>query len=131
MAKLSFSRQFLRRRDDPHRMKCAAIVECRGIARNIEIVDFSNAEMRLDRVTGLVAGDYVRIALTPELAVEGTISWAVWYKAGFKLIRPLAESDPAYVYLAEQAAEVEHARERAVLALAEQHCEEARQLDTD
>ena len=65
MTKLSFSRQFLRRKDARRRLKYSAVVECRGVSRKIEVVDFSTAGLRLDGVTGLATGDHVRILLTP------------------------------------------------------------------
>ena len=91
----------------------------------------STAGLRLDGVTGLATGDYVRILLTPDLSVEGTIACSVWHKAGVKLSRPLAENDEIYMYLADQAAAIELARTRAVVALAQQHASRARQPDTD
>lgn len=112
MTKLSFSRQFLRRKDARRRLKYSAVVECRGVSR-------------------LATGDHVRILLTPHLSVEGTIAWSVWHKAGVKLSRPLAENDEIYMYLADQAAAIELARTRAVVALAQQHASRARQPDTD
>ena len=92
MANLSLSRQFLRRRYARPRLKCSAVVECRGISRKIEIVDFSTAGLRLDGVTGLAAGDHVQIVLAPDLDVEGVIAWSVWHKAGVTLSQPLAEA---------------------------------------
>jgi hypothetical protein len=131
MTKLSFSRQFLRRRDSRRRLKCNAVVECRGVSRKIEVVDFSTDGLRLDGVTGLATGDHVLILLTPELSVEGVIAWSVWHKAGVKLLRPLAENDEVYLYLADQAAAMELARTRAVAALVQQHANRAPRPDTD
>ena len=131
MANLSLSRQFLRRRDARRRLKCSAVVECRGISRKIEIVDFSTAGLRLDGVTGLAAGDHVQIVLVPDLHVEGVIAWSVWHKAGVTLSQPLAERDAVYMYLADQAAMIEQARTRAVIPLAQQYATRAQQPDTD
>jgi hypothetical protein len=128
---MPFQRQFLRRKDARHRLKCPAVIECRGVIHRIEVVDFSFSGLRIDGVVGLVSGDHVLITLTPQLAVEGTIVWSVWHKAGVKLSRPMAENDPLYMFLVDQAAQVEHARTKAILALAKQHAGKQRQLDTD
>jgi hypothetical protein len=123
--------QFLRRKDARRRLKCAAAVECRGVTRRMEIVDFSPAGLRLDNVTGLAAGDHVVIAFSPTLATEGTVVWSVWHKAGVKLSSPLEETDSLYVYLSDQADTLERTRKKAIFAVAQQHAAKERASGTD
>jgi hypothetical protein len=99
----------------------AAIVECRGVAQNVRIVDFSLSGVRIDGIRGLAMGDPIRISLTPDLALEGQVAWSVWHKAGINLLSPLTEDHPAYVFLAEQAKTIEHARTLALVSLAKDH----------
>jgi hypothetical protein len=124
-------RQFLRRKDARRRLKCAAAVECHGITRRMEVVDFSSAGLRLDNVTGLAAGDQVLIAFSPTLAAEGTVIWSVWHKAGVKLSAPLEETDSLYMYLSDQADTLERTRKKAVFAVAQEHAAKARASGTD
>jgi hypothetical protein len=58
--------------------------------------------------------------MTPDLMVDGEVAWSVWHKAGIKLVPPLGEHDPAYVFLAEQAAAIERTRMRAIATLAKE-----------
>ncbi|MBA2125104.1 pilus assembly protein PilZ [Hyphomicrobium methylovorum] len=125
MKSLRITGQFLRRNDERLPLQSAAILECRGVSRRIAIVDFSSTGLRADHVTGLAAGDAVTIALTPELAVEGTIVWLVWHKAGIRFSRPLANSDPVHAHLAAEAAKLVLARSRAVTALAQRDASRA------
>ena len=117
------SRHFLRRKDARRRLKCNALVECRGLSQKIQIVDFSTTGLRMDGVSGLATGDRVRIAFAPDVSAEGKIAWSVWHKAGVKFSRPLAESDPVYIYLADQAAANQQLQMRAIAALAKEHAE--------
>lgn len=129
MKKLLFSGHFLRRKDIRQRVRFGAIVECHGTSRAIEVVDFSNIGLRIDKLTGLAVGDHLAITLTPDIAVEGTIAWLVWHKAGIRLTRPLAEADPAYRFLMEQAALVEQAHVHAIGILAQQEAIKVRGSD--
>jgi hypothetical protein len=96
----------------------AAIVECRGAAQKVRLVDFSALGVRLDGIKGLATGDPIRISLTPELALEGRVAWSVWHKAGVKFLDPLADDHPAYIFLAEQAQNIERARTLALISIA-------------
>ena len=59
------SGHFLRRKDKRRRVQFSAIAHCHGISRAIEVVDFSNTGLRIDKVSGLAAGDtYVARAIT-------------------------------------------------------------------
>lgn len=127
---LPLPRQFLRRKDIRRRVACAAVVECRGVSRTVEVVDFSNVGLRIDKIMGLTAGDRVSIAFTANLCLEGTIVWLVWHKAGISFSAPLLESDPVLVYLTERATEVERHQARAVAALAQQSVIAARRSDS-
>jgi hypothetical protein len=129
MKVLPLPRQFLRRKDARRRVDCAAVVECRGVSRTVEVVDFSNVGLRIDKIMGLTAGDRVTIAFTANLCLEGTIVWLVWHKAGISFSAPLPESDPVLVYLTERATEVERHQARAVAALAQQSMIAARRSD--
>lgn len=122
-----FSGQFLRRKDNRRRVRFCAIVECHGVSRTIEVVDFSNVGLRVDKLTGLAVGDRLTIALTPDIAVEGTIVWLVWHKAGIRLTPPLTEASPAYQFLMDKAALFEQARVRAIGVLAQQEATKTRQ----
>ena len=126
---LPLPRQFLRRKDSRRRVDCAALVECRGISRPVEVIDFSNIGLRIDKITGLAAGDRVTIAFTADICVKGTIVWLVWHKAGISFSAPLPESDPVFVYLTERAAEFERYQTRAIAALAQQSVIAARRSD--
>jgi hypothetical protein len=123
--------QFLRRKDARRRLKCTAAIECHGITRRMEVVDFSSAGLRLDNVAGLAAGDHVVIAFSPALATEGTVVRSVWHKAGVKLSSALEETDSLYLYLSDQADALERTRKQAILAVAQQHAAKARASDTD
>jgi hypothetical protein len=129
MRSLPFTHQFLRRKDRRHLVNSPAIAEHRGTSQNVQIVDFSNTGLRLDRLTGLAVGDRITIALTPELSVEGTIAWLVWHKAGVRLAHPFSEDDPAYQYLGSLAAILEQTHVRAIAALAQQEAIKSRQPD--
>lgn len=120
MKRLSLAGQFLRRSDTRKPVRCGGIIECRGISRTITIIDFSNLGLRIDHLTGLVAGDRVTISFTPQLVIEGTIAWLVWHKAGMRFLRPLTVSDPIHIYLTSEASKFSVARVRAVSALAQQ-----------
>lgn len=122
-------RYFLRRRDQRRRVHFAAIAECHGHARLIEVVDFSSSGLRIDKLTGFAAGDRLTIAFTPEIGIEGTIAWLVWHKAGIRFTHPLSEDDPAYIFLANQASIVEQAHVRAVSALAQREAIRAHPSD--
>jgi hypothetical protein len=124
------SRILLRRKDARRHLNCIATVECHGVSRKIKVVDFSASGLRVDEVAGLATGDRVLIVFAPGLSVERTIIWSVRHKAGLKLSAPLAENDPVYIHLAKQAASIEHARTRAIAALAKQHSKRVEQLDT-
>jgi hypothetical protein len=112
------SRNYLRRRDARRRVMFAAILECREVAQRVRVVDFSISGMRTDGTKGLTTGDPVRISLTPEIALQGQVAWVVWHKAGIKFQEPLADGDPAYLFLAEQADAIERARTLALASLA-------------
>lgn len=112
------SRNFLRRRDTRRRVMFSAIVECRGATQTVRIVDFSALGVRLDGIKGLAAGDPIQISLTPELVLEGRVAWAVWHKAGVKLLEPLPDDHPAYIFLTEQAKAIERARTLALVSIA-------------
>jgi hypothetical protein len=129
MKNLLFSGHFLRRKDNRRRVRFSAIVECHGVSRTIEVVDFSNVGLRIDKLTGLAVGDRVTIAFTPDIAVEGTIAWLVWHKAGIRLTPHLTEDHPAYRFLMNQAALLEQARVRAIGVLAQQEAIKSRQRD--
>lgn len=116
---LPLPRNFLRRKDDRKRVDCAAVIQCRGISRTVEVVDFSNVGLRIDKITSLAAGDRVTIAFTADLCLEGTIVWLVWHKAGICFSAPLSEADPVFRYLTERAAEIERHHARAVAVLAQ------------
>lgn len=120
MKSLRLPGQFLRRKDLGRRLNCAAGIECRGISRTVKVVDFSNTGLRLDGLTGLIAGDRVTITFTPDLSIEGSIAWLVWHKAGTRFTAPLGEDDPVYLYLLAQATAAEQTRIRAIAALAQQ-----------
>jgi hypothetical protein len=124
-----FSGHFLRRKDNRRRVRFCAIVECHGVSRMIEVIDFSNAGLRVDKLTGLAVGDRLTISLTPDIAVEGTIVWLVWHKAGIQFMPPLTDADPAYRFLMDQAALFEQARVRAISVLAQQETTKTRQSD--
>lgn len=96
----------------------AAVVECRGAIQRVRVVDFSASGVRLDGIKGLATGDPVQISLTPELIIEGQVAWSVWHKAGVKLLEPLTDDHPAYVFLLEQARAIERARTLALASLA-------------
>lgn len=113
------SNQFLRRKDKRRNVQFSAIAECHGIARPIEVVDFSNTGLRIDNVKGLAAGDQLTISFTPDVAVKGTIAWLVWHKAGLQFTQPLKADDPAYRFLLERAAFIEQAHVRAIGSLAQ------------
>jgi hypothetical protein len=131
MSKAPFSGHFLRRKDARRRINCDAVIERRDVSRKIEIVDFSNTGLRIDKLTGLATGDRVTIVLTPHLSIEGTIAWLVWHKAGVRLSSPLRETDPVYRYLTDRAAELEQSHVRAIAALAQQHTIKAKSPDTN
>lgn len=114
----ALARNFLRRRDDRHRVSLTAILECRGIAQNVRVVDFSVSGLRVDGIQGLTAGDPIQISLTPDISLTGEVAWAVWHKAGIKLQPELDEMHPAYLFLAEQASAIEQLRIRALTSLA-------------
>jgi len=124
------SGQFLRRKDERRHVRLSAAIECRGISRAIEIIDFSNAGLRIDKLNGLAVGDLVTISITPRITLEGMIVWLVWHKAGIKFTTPLSESDPGYGYLLEQAAVVERAHASALGALVQQEAVKSRQSET-
>lgn len=124
-----FSSQFLRRKDNRRRVRFGAIVECHGVSRTIEVVDFSNVGLRVDKLTGLAVGDRLTIALTPDITIEGTIAWLVWHKAGIQLTPSLTEADPAYRFLTDQAALFEQARVHAISVLAQQEATKSRRSD--
>jgi len=121
--------QFLRRKDKRRSVQLSAIAQCHGISRAIEIVDFSNAGLRIDKVKGLAAGDHVRISFTPDISVEGTIAWLVWHKAGLQFTQALKQDDPAYRFLLERAAFIEQAHVRAIGSLAQRDVQKL--LETD
>jgi len=121
--------QFLRRKDQRRRVQFNAIAECHGIARAIEVVDFSNAGLRIDKVSGLAAGDRLKISFTPDISVEGTIAWLVWHKAGLQFTKPLKQDAPAYQYLVERAAFIEQAHVRAVSSLAQREAQKLHETD--
>ncbi len=129
MNKAPFSGHFLRRKDARRRVNCDALIEHRDVSRKIEIVDFSNVGLRIDKLTGLATGDRVTIVLAPHLSFEGTIAWLVWHKAGIRLSSPLTENDPVYRYLADRAAALEQSHERAIAALAQQQAIKAKSPD--
>ncbi|MBS0268648.1 MAG: PilZ domain-containing protein [Proteobacteria bacterium] len=112
------ARNFLRRRDDRHRVSFTAILECRGIAQNVRVVDFSASGLRVDGIQGLATGDPIQISLTPDISLAGEVAWAVWHKAGIKLLPALDETHPAYLFLTEQASAIEQLRIRALTSLA-------------
>jgi len=113
------SGHFLRRKDKRRSVQFGAIAECHGISRAIEIVDFSSAGLRIDKVTGLAAGDRVTVSFTPDVTVEGKIAWLVWHKAGLHFTQPLKQEDPAYRFLMERAAFIEQAHVHAIGMLAQ------------
>lgn len=113
-------RQFLRRNDVRRPVRCSGMIECRGMTRAVDIIDFSNSGLRVDHVTGLGAGDEVMLLLTPQLSVAATIAWLVWHKAGLRFLRPLSAADPVHVFLTAEAAKLDVARVRAITALAQQ-----------
>ena len=114
----ALARNFLRRRDDRHRVSFTAILECRGIAQNVRVVDFSVSGLRVDGIQGLATGDPIQISLTPDISLTGEVAWAVWHKAGIKLLPALDETHPAYLFLTEQASAIEKLRIRALTSLA-------------
>lgn len=114
----ALARNFLRRRDDRHRVSITAILECRGIAQNVRVVDFSASGLRVDGIRGLATGDPIQISLTPDISLAGEVAWAVWHKAGIKLLPELDETQPAYLFLTEQASAIEQLRIRALASLA-------------
>ena len=69
MNKAPFSGHFLRRKDARRRVNCDALIEHRDVSRKIEIVDFSNVGLRIDKLTGLATGDRVTIVLAPHLSL--------------------------------------------------------------
>ncbi|WP_245279946.1 PilZ domain-containing protein [Hyphomicrobium sp. 99] len=115
---MALARIFLRRRDDRQRVSFTAILECRGVAQNVQVVDFSISGLRVDGIQGLAAGDPIEISFTPDMLLTGEIVWSVWHKAGIKLLPPLDEAHPAYLFLSEQASALEQLRVRAISALA-------------
>lgn len=123
------SGHFLRRKDKRRSVQFGAIAECHGISRAIEIVDFSNAGLRIDKVSGLAAGDHVKICFTPDITVEGTIAWLVWHKAGLQFTQSLKQDDPAYRFLMERAAFIEQAHVRAIGILAQRDALDAHESD--
>ena len=125
-----FSGQFLRRKDKRRSVQFNAIAECHGIARAIEVVDFSSAGLRIDKVTGLAAGDRLTVSFTPDVSVEGTIAWLVWHKAGLHFNQPLKQDDPAYRFLLERAAFIEQAHVRAISSLAQRDAQKLHETDT-
>lgn len=96
----------------------SARVECRGVGQTVRVADFSASGLRIDSIQGLATGDPVEISLTPDLKLKGQVAWAVWHKAGVKLFAPLAEDDPAYLFLTEQADAIERTRTLALVAIA-------------
>lgn len=114
----ALARNFLRRRDDRHRVSFTAILECRGIAQTVRVVDFSVSGLRIDGIQGLAAGDPIQISLTPDISLAGEIAWAVWHKAGIKLLPALDETHPGYLFLTGQASAIEQLRIRALASLA-------------
>lgn len=121
--------QFLRRKDQRRRVQFSAIAQCHGIARAIEVVDFSNSGLRIDKVTGLAAGDRLTISFTPDVSVEGTIAWLVWHKAGLQFTQALKQEDPAYRFLLERAAFIEQAHVRAISSLAQREAQKLHETD--
>jgi hypothetical protein len=112
------SRNYLRRRDARRRVMFGAMLECRGAAQKVRVVDFSSSGLRIDGIRSLTTGDPIRISLAPELSIEGQIAWVVWHKAGIRLPEALAADHPAYVFLQGQAEAVERARALALASLA-------------
>ena len=118
MRPMALARNFLRRRDERHRVNFTAILECRGVSQTVRVVDFSVSGLRVDGIQGLATGDPIQICFTPDMMLEGEIIWSVWHKAGIKLLPELDETQPAYLFLNEQASELEQLRVRALSALA-------------
>jgi hypothetical protein len=96
----------------------AAIIECRGAAQRVRVVDFSVSGVRTDGIQGLTPGDPIRISLTAELSLEGKVAWVVWHKAGIKFQEALTDDHPAYLFLSEQAKAIERARSLALVSIA-------------
>lgn len=118
MRPTALARNFLRRRDDRQRVNFTAILECRGVSQNVRVVDFSASGLRVDGIQGLAAGDPIQIYFTPDMMLEGEIIWSVWHKAGIKFLADLDETQPAFLFLTEQASALERLRVRALSALA-------------
>jgi hypothetical protein len=118
MSSTILARNFLRRSDSRRRVMFGAIVECRGVAQKVSVVDFSPSGVRLDGIKSLAAGDPIQISLTPDLVLEGEVAWSVWHKAGLTFLQPLTDDHPAYVFLAEQARAIERTRTLALASLA-------------
>jgi hypothetical protein len=117
---MALSRNFLRRRDTRQRVSFVAILECRGVSQNVRVVDFSASGLRVDDIQGLATRDPVQISFAPDMSLTGEIAWSVWHKAGIKLVPPLDEADPAYIFLSDQASAIEQMRIRAISALAQE-----------
>ena len=118
MSSTILARNFLLRRDTRRRVMFGAIVECRGVAQKVKVVDFSPSSVRLDGIKSLAAGDPIQLSLAPDLVLEGEVTWYVWHKAGLKFLKPLTDDHPAYVFLAEQAQAIERIRTLALVSLA-------------
>ncbi|MBY0558651.1 MAG: PilZ domain-containing protein [Hyphomicrobium sp.] len=120
MPQMALSRNFLRRRDPRQRVSFTAILECRGVSQSVRVVDFSASGLRVDGIQGLATGDPIQISFSPDMVLAGEIAWSVWHKAGIKLLPALGETDPAYVFLCDQAAAIEQLRVRAIAAIAKE-----------
>lgn len=117
---MALSQNYLRRQDTRRRVMFSALLECRGVTQKVRVADFSPSGLRIDQTQGLAIGDPVEISLAPGLKLKGEVAWAVWHKAGMKLLKPLSEDDPAYLFLAEQANAIERARTLALVAIAKE-----------
>jgi hypothetical protein len=117
---MALSRNFLRRRDPRQRVSFTAILECRGVAQNVRVVDFSPSGLRVDGIQGLATGDPIQISFSPDMVLTGEIAWSVWHKAGIKFLPALDEVHPAYLFLSDQASVIEHLRVRAIAAIAKE-----------
>ncbi len=115
MRDLSHSeRASLRRRDERHATRAAALVHCHGRFQTVRIVDFSSGGLQLQGCFGVGVGDAVVVELLSAHRLEAKVAWSMGSRLGVRFLQPIEVDHPALAVLQQAARHASGTADQAV-----------------
>jgi hypothetical protein len=92
-------RPSVRRRDERHSTRVAALVHCYGRYQTVRIVDFSIGGLQLQGCFGIGVGDDITVELLSGHRLAAKVAWSMGSRLGVRFLEPLLAEHPALTVL--------------------------------